>query len=128
MTVDLRTDPFDRLRIDVDFADRSTRVSVRGEVDICTAGVVSGVLHALVDDDHLDLVVDAAGIAFMDATGADVVAIVARRLSEVDGSLTIRAASPRVRLVLDLTEVTDMVVMADSDSVVAPPNPSVTPS
>ena len=43
-------------------------VAVSGDLDILTAGAFAGLLNAMVDDGHRDLVVDVGGVAFIAST------------------------------------------------------------
>jgi anti-anti-sigma factor len=103
------------LELDVEFLAERVVVEVTGELDILTAAVFAGVLNALVDDEHRDLVVDMSGVTFIGAAGLGVFARVVSRLSEIGGAITVRSAPERVRRVFDIAGMSDLVAGASSE-------------
>ena len=77
-------------------------VSVGGEVDAHTAPEVKEAVHGAIGP-NVRLVVDLTDVAFLDSTGLGVLVTALKRVREVDGSLDLVVASPRVLKVFALT-------------------------
>jgi len=77
-------------------------VSVRGDVDLATAPLLDRALADLWQPPDR-LVIDAAGVAFMDSTGLGVLVKCAARARDEGGSIGLAAVTPRVRRVLAIT-------------------------
>jgi anti-anti-sigma factor len=88
--------------------DRAT-VVLRGELDIATRRPVFDTLVALVADGVTDLVIDAAGLTFLDSSGLGLLLEVRR----MGVSLTLRNPSPWVRRVLDLVMIDGLIGIED---------------
>lgn len=100
------------LELDVEYLAERVDVAVRGELDILTAAVFAGVLNAVIDHGYRNLVVDTGGVTFMGAAGLGIIARAWVRLSEIGGTITLRSASERIRLLLEITDMNDVVVFA----------------
>jgi anti-sigma B factor antagonist len=85
-----------------------TQVVVRGELDMLTAPELRSALRACADQGHSDVVVDLAGVAFLDAQGLGVLVEARKRLDAHHRSLTIVSPSAPARRVLDLTGLTTL--------------------
>ena len=90
-------------------------VELRGEVDVLTAATFSCVLDALFEAGGRDIVVDAAELEFIDASGLGVIGPMSSRLRDSGGVLTIRSPSPMVRKVLNVTEMGDLIEHRTTD-------------
>jgi anti-anti-sigma factor len=93
-------------------------LELHGEVDLTTAPQLRAYLDEAIDQGHRVVVLDLAGMGFMDGSGLRVIASSARRLRLTGGSLSIRSPSPMVRRLLALVELADLV--RDEESVVQP--------
>lgn len=85
-------------------------VVVRGEVDMATAPQLRDALVALVDGGASRIALDCRGLDFLDSSGIGVLIAVRKRLGD-DGSLTLEAPPAHVRKVLELTGVSEHVVI-----------------
>jgi anti-sigma B factor antagonist len=74
-----------------------------GEVDLVSAPVLADEVDALALGPGHRVVVDLAGVDFMDSTGLHVLVRLHRRVEQVEGVLTVRDPSPQVRHLLELT-------------------------
>ena len=84
---------------------------LHGELDMATAPQANAALHAALDARPPALIVDVAGLSFIDSTGIGALVGVARR-AESDGcSLTLRSPSRPVLKVLQLTGVERLVAL-----------------
>ena len=92
-----------------DSADDASIV-VRGEVDMATAPQLRDALDAFVDDGATRIALDCRGLAFLDSSGIGVLIAVRKRLGD-DGSLTLEAPPAHVRKVLELTGVSEHIVI-----------------
>jgi len=78
-------------------------ISVRGEVDIYTAPRLKERLIELLDAGVTGVVVDLAGVTFIDSTALGVLIGGVRRLHEADGRMALVVATRPVARVLDIT-------------------------
>ncbi|HUP75145.1 MAG TPA: anti-sigma factor antagonist [Acidimicrobiales bacterium] len=105
--------------IDIRFEGEEAVVGVRGDVDLATAPTLGALLGALVDQHRQHVVLDLAALAFMDASGLRVIAETSARLTRSTGTLTVRAAPAQTLRILEITGVSDLVVLEASDPNVA---------
>ncbi|HEY7262361.1 MAG TPA: STAS domain-containing protein [Trebonia sp.] len=77
-------------------------VTVQGEIDVTTAAVFSGHLDEAAVRNPRRLVIDLAGVGFLDSAGLQAFAQVRRKLPE-DCPVIIRSARPRLRQVFEIT-------------------------
>ena len=99
------------------YKGRQVEVALRGEVDMLTAPTFACVLDSLFDAGRRHIVVDAAEIDFMDASGLRVIGPMSARLHDSGGALTIRSPSPMVRRLLDMTAMGDLIERGSPDPV-----------
>jgi anti-sigma B factor antagonist len=82
-------------------------VSVSGEVDVATCGLLRNrLLRVVTDENFRHLVVNLADVTFIDSTGIGVLVGVWRRVRASDGSLALPMPSSQVQKVLDATGLT----------------------
>ena len=91
--------PFD---LAVRYSARHVVVQPAGEVDLLTAPALAGLLGALTDRGHTEIVLDLANVEFMDAAGLRVIAVVSTRLRSARGTFSIRSPSRMVRQLLGI--------------------------
>ena len=77
-------------------------VTVHGEVDVTTAAVLSGHLDGVTARSPRRLVIDLAGVGFLDSAGLQAFVRVRRQLPE-NCPVIIRSAQPRLRQVFEIT-------------------------
>jgi anti-sigma B factor antagonist len=77
-------------------------VEVTGEVDLTTADNLSSSLDQAIDGGGGDVVVDLAGVVFLDSTGIAVLTRAWRRLEGTDRVLSVRHPADNVRRVLEI--------------------------
>ena len=71
-------------------------VEVTGEVDVATCGALrKALLRVVSDENYRGLVVNLAGVTFIDSTGIGVLVGVWRRVRATDGSLALAARPGR---------------------------------
>jgi anti-sigma B factor antagonist len=103
------------LDLRVQHHDDQAVVHVGGEVDLATCPQLRGLLAELVEQGIYHLVVDLEQVSFMDSSGIGVLMGVHRRLREHGGSLRLAAPNARVRRVLELTGVTEVLPISPTD-------------
>jgi anti-anti-sigma factor len=95
------------LSVTVEFGSESARswpvVKVVGEVDIETSPALDERLRSVLDQGHSSLVIDLAGVTFLDSTGLSVLIGGLRRCQDGGGELRLRSPRANVRKVLEVT-------------------------
>ena len=93
----------------VSFGDGRATVGIFGDVDVLTAGTLSGTLTALIDDGYHDLTIDLSRTTFLDAAGLDAIVGVARHARELGGSIVVHAATELTGTLRDIGGVGDLI-------------------
>jgi anti-sigma B factor antagonist len=79
-------------------------VTVTGDVDVASSAALrDGLLQVVADENFRGLVVNLAGVSFIDSTGIGVLVGVWRRTKATVGSLALASPSRQARSVLDTT-------------------------
>ena len=87
-----------------------------GDLDLATAPQLAAVAMALVEAGAPDLIMDAGKLAFCDSSGLTVFVQIANRLTADGGRLAIAGPTPIVRQVLELSGLTESLMVVDSVS------------
>jgi anti-anti-sigma factor len=110
-------------------------LALRGEVDLTTAPELAVQIDVAIDQGHRFVVLDLAGLEFMDSSGLDVIDSSAQRLAESGGALSIRSPSAMVRRLLTLVGLLDLVRIEPPETISELPDferyldlPGTTPS
>lgn len=94
----------DRLLLQYRLVSGVAVVSASGEVDVATCGLLrGGLLRVVTDENFRGLVVNLAGVTFIDSTGIGVLVGAWRRVMATDGVLAVAMPSRQVQSVLDAT-------------------------
>lgn len=84
----------------------TTVVTVRGELDIASAGALRETFLKIIAQEELpDLAVDGSGITFVDSSGVAVLLMAARRWEDAGKRIALRRPSPTLVRIVDLTGV-----------------------
>jgi anti-sigma B factor antagonist len=95
--------------------NRHSVISLEGEIDMSGAPALRTTLMALVDDaTDRAVILDLAGVTFMDSSGVGALLTVYRALQPAQRSLVIANAQRIVARVLDLTNVDTIIPMLES--------------
>jgi anti-sigma B factor antagonist len=86
-----------------DVDDRTTIVSVDGEIHVSTAPEFSGVLSAAVAGGRTSLVLDLTGVTFIDSTGLSVLLNALRRVTRAGGAMALVCSNPTVLRLFEIT-------------------------
>lgn len=89
-------------------------VEVRGELDMATSPQLRESLQRLIDAGDRQVVVDLAGVGFMDSSGLGALVTMFKTLRDVGGRLCLAAVQPAVRSVLSITSVDRAIDVYDS--------------
>lgn len=81
---------------------RRAVVDACGEIDLATADVLSGAIHAAIDEGALDLWVDLTGVEFMDSTGLHVLVAARHRLAALNRRISVICSAGPARRVIDV--------------------------
>jgi anti-anti-sigma factor len=106
----------DDFELNVAFGDDRATVVVRGEITLLTSPTLADMLNLLVDTGRHYLLLDLAGTPYMHPSGVRALASVAARMSEVGGTVGIRSEQQSVREMLDVTNVSSLLVFESSDT------------
>ena len=109
-----------QFEIAVDFDADQTILHVRGDVDLLTAPTLHAAMNALVDQSHVDIVLELAGLTFMDASGLRVIADISTQLATSSRELIVRSAPSMTRRILEITHVSDLITLEAIEPTVAP--------
>lgn len=91
-----------------------TVVDVTGEVDVFTAPKLREGILGLLTDGKTRIVVNLAGVGFMDSTGLGVLVGALKRVKERDGELAVAGAQGTVLRVLTVTGLNAVFPMYDT--------------
>ena len=97
----------DGFRVDVSHVDGVATVTAQGEIDMSTAALLEHVLDQFEPCERV--VVDLAGVDFMDSTGLAVLVVQSALRLNAGGSLHVSRASMPVRHLLDVAGLDDMI-------------------
>jgi anti-sigma B factor antagonist len=99
----------------IDVTDRGdwAVLAVRGEIDVATAPQLREQLLELVSAGHKQIVVDLAGVDFLDSTGLGVLVGGLKRVRSNDGELALACPQPRVLRVFEITGLTQVFPIHD---------------
>lgn len=93
-------DPPHSFTVEIAMVGSETVVRVVGEVDLATAPVLQKRLWGLLEDDIQEIVVDLAGVSFMDSTGLGTLARTHIRATETGRRLVLQSTPSAVQKVL----------------------------
>jgi anti-sigma B factor antagonist len=82
---------------------REAEVTVRGELDCASAGILADELGELLGEGTCRLTVDLAGMTFIDSTGLDTLVSALKAAREIGGDVVLHAPRKCVRKVLAIT-------------------------
>ncbi|MGI5211942.1 STAS domain-containing protein [Plantactinospora sp. CA-290183] len=89
-------------------------LEVRGELDMATSPQLRDGLQRLVDAGDRRVVVDLAGVGFMDSSALGALVMMFKTFGQVGGRLCLAAVQPAVRSVLTVTSVDRVIHVYDS--------------
>jgi anti-anti-sigma factor len=107
----------ERLALEYGVAGGIAVVQVTGEVDVANCGVLrDSLLRVVTDAGFRGLVVNLAGVRFIDSTGIGVLVGVWRAVRATSSGLALAAPTPQVRRVLDTAGLTKILPVHDAEA------------
>jgi anti-anti-sigma factor len=107
--------PTTPLDISVSAAGNDLTITLTGEVDPHTAPRVEGEIRAgLLSPSVEALTIDLSGVTFMDSSGLRVLISAHRSMRDRDGRLVLRAPSPTVSRLLEITQLGGEIEIQDA--------------
>jgi anti-anti-sigma factor len=107
----------ERLALEYGVAGGIAVVQVTGEVDVASCGVLrDSLLRVVTDEGFGGLVVNLAGVRFIDSAGIGVLVGVWRAVRATTGRLALAAPAPQARRVLDIAGLTKILPVYDAEA------------
>jgi anti-sigma B factor antagonist len=78
-------------------------IELEGEVDVYTAPQLKQQMITLLEEGHVEMVVDLSKVEYLDSTALGVLIGGLKRVRERDGNLPLIVPSPRIRRVFEIT-------------------------
>jgi anti-sigma B factor antagonist len=100
--------------LDVSSRGDWTVLAVTGELELGTAPRLRQAVVSLVGEGRADIVLDLAGVDFIDSIGLGVIVSALKRVRSRDGQLLVAGAVPRVRSLFELTRLDEIIELHDS--------------
>jgi anti-anti-sigma factor len=97
----------------VDERERGAVVRLSGDLDIVTSDGVKRELTQLVDAGHVALELDLADVGFVDSSGLGVLVAIHRHAESQGGTFVVRAVTPQVQRLFDITRLGDLLTVSD---------------
>jgi anti-sigma B factor antagonist len=92
-------------------------VTVTGEVDVSTSSSLrNSLIEVLTQENHHGLVVNLAGVSFVDSTGVGVLVGIWHRVCAARGCLALAAPSRQARGILETTGLTKVLPVYDTEA------------
>jgi anti-sigma B factor antagonist len=101
-------------RVEVRSEDRTTVISVSGELDLASSPALEEELDRVAQSDAKVVIVDLRNLEFMDSTGLSVLVRAHQRAEEDGRRLGLVNGSQQVQRLLSLTGVADRLTLADA--------------
>jgi anti-sigma B factor antagonist len=95
------------LVLTTEVADDRVILSIKGELDAYTAPGLEEKIARMLADRRTEIVLDLSETTFLDSSGLRAILTAQRRLSDEQGSLTLRRASEPVVRLLEITGLSD---------------------
>lgn len=92
----------------------ATVVAAEGEVDLSTIPQLSEQLESLINDGQVDLIIDMAGVNFIDSTGLGVLVGARKKALAKDGSVQLARLQPKVLKIFRITQLTEIFPVYES--------------
>jgi len=96
-------------QLEATFVGSEAVLAVHGEVDLGSAPQFGAYLDWAINRGHRSVLIDLAGLSFMDGSGLRVIGGAAKRLQLSGGALSVRSPSTSVRRLLDIGGLADLV-------------------
>lgn len=88
-------------------------VVATGDIDVATAPQLSEALRVVIGRGHPQVVLDLAGVDFMDSQGVRVIVRAHKQLERTGGALVVRGPQAQTRSVLEVTGLSHLIQPGD---------------
>ena len=95
-------------RLNVASGDGAVLLTLAGELDMATAPELWAAIDTALGDGHTRIVLDLAGLGFVDSTGLGVFVRAGKELRGKGGGLTLRSPGERVAKLLEITHLQEV--------------------
>jgi anti-sigma B factor antagonist len=89
--------------------DGSHVVVATGEIDVSSAPKLWEALSLLIERGHRDVVLDMAGVEFMDSQGVAVIVRALKRVRPMGGTVLVRSPRAQARTVLEISGLAELI-------------------
>lgn len=96
------------LMLDVSCDTTSATVRAAGEIDLASVDQLSAAISRLSSNGHRNVVLDLTRVGFCDASGLRALLMANQRLRNAGGHLAVTGASPLLRHIITITQLTDV--------------------
>ncbi len=90
-------------------------MKVSGEIDIQSSPILDEQVRSVLGEGATSIVIDLAGVTFLDSTGLSVLVAALKRCQSVGGTVRLMSLRPNVRRVLEITGLTDAFQVGPAD-------------
>lgn len=102
-------------RVTTEHVEGAAVIALCGELDLASAPALDAVVGRMISQGHCRLVLDLADLGFIDTVGLSGLLTAHRRARAANGWLVVRAASPRLRRLLETTGLDRTLHLEDRD-------------
>jgi anti-sigma B factor antagonist len=95
-------------------SDNIPVIHLKGEIDLHTCGGFRDILRELIDQKYHNIVVDLAGVPYLDSAALGVLVDAVRRVREFDGGIYLVATTPFVRRAFEITRLVKIFQLSDT--------------
>ena len=99
---------------DLDNEGRIKLIQLTGEMDAVEASSIEQVIEKFVEDGCKGLILEMAGVSYIDSSGIRVLLSTYKKLKPPDGNFTILQPSEQVVMILELADLLDILSISQS--------------
>jgi anti-sigma B factor antagonist len=96
--------------------DTTVSLDLEGEVDVYTAPELKQAIISQVDASTRRVLVNLEKVEYLDSTGLGILIGGVKRLKEVEGTLLLVSASPRIRRLFEITQLNTIFRIVDTEA------------
>lgn len=103
-----------KLEISSERVERATIVHLKGEIDLRTSPQLREALINLLEDVSGKIVLDLAGVSYVDSSGVGTIVELKRRVMRAKGDVILVALQQRVRSLFEITRLDKFFILVDT--------------
>lgn len=89
-------------------------IELEGEIDLSTSPILKETIYKILDSGHKNIILDLAGVRFMDSTGLGVLVAALKKASTQDGSVKLICANASIMKTFTLTGLDKVFLIYDN--------------